>query len=214
MLFPIVDPNDGVNCADVVFPKATVDEMVAAAAVVDIVPKPPKDAVLVLWGGVCPPEENCSALPLNEEPPNTALVLLGAGAGAEVVEPPPNSERVEELGAAVEPPGAASNSGLKLGGGLVSAAVVETLNIGLNPEDGRGALEEGAEVRGRLKTLAPEAEVVVVEVEGGGTKVDRVRLGCTGAVEAGAAAGAGDGLFLFKISSSSDVSGGELTLTG
>lgn len=190
-------------------PKVTAE----GAAVVEIVPNPPKEAVLVLCvGAVCPkvipapPEENCSVVPEEEEePPNTPLLLLDTGAEvveegkSEVAEPLPNTEAVEVVEAAVEPPGAASNKGLKVGGGLVSAAVVveeETLKMGLNPEDSRDALEEAAGVeegvleaaedKGRLKRLGPGAGVeealggATVEVEeAGGTEVDRVRLGWT-----------------------------------
>lgn len=225
-------------------PKVTV----GGAAVVETVPNPPKEAgALVLWvvGAVCPnaipaaPEENCSVLPEVEEdrePPNAVLLLLDTGAGAEgkseeVVELLPNTEAVETVEAVDEPPGAASNKGLKVGGALVSAAVEDTLKMGLNPEDSRdelvleedeGTLEEGALVRGRLKRLGAGAgvEVVVVsggasaEVEAGGAEVGRVRLGWAGAEEAGAVAGAGEGLFLFRTSSSREVCGAVLRLRG
>lgn len=147
---------------------------------VEVVPNPPKEAVLLVLcvGAVCPkvipapPEENCSVVPEEEEePPNTPLLLLDTGAEveegkSEVAEPPPNTEAVEVVEAAVEPPGAASNKGLKVGGGLVSAAVVvvvegeETLKMGLNPEDSRDALEEAAGVEEGMEEGVLEAAEV------------------------------------------------------
>lgn len=171
---------------------------------VEIVPNPPKEAVLVLCvGAVCPkvipapPEENCNVGPEEEEeePPNTPLLLLLLDTGAEVeeggksevAEPPPNTEAVEVVEAAVEPPGAASNKGLKVGGGLVSAAVVvveETLKMGLNPEDSRDALEEAAGVEEEGVLEAAEVKGRLKRLgPGAGVEVEEALGGATVEVE-------------------------------
>lgn len=193
------------------------------------VPKPPKAAgVLVLWvvAAVCPnamavePEENCSVLPEVVVAEDAELSLLDTGAGAEeegkseeAVEP--NTEAEETVEAVEE---AAWNKGLKVGVACVSAAVVvveDMLKMGLNPE-GR---EELLVLGGRLKRLGAGVEVVLgggagAEVEAGGAEVAAVRLGWAGAEEAGAVvgAGAGEGLFLFRTSSSRELCGAVLRL--